>query len=173
MKSKTPAPSRRRTMPTMTTTRAPPTTAAFAALRAELTDDNERSAPVDASSFALPKVQFRVRGVAGDCCTPGLPWGRLDVHAFPRPRPRRERRRYRGPLTCPRRSHRHAQGCRTSERSAPRRRTRSHRLRADGAIVSRASTPHRADRRGRIVARRARRGDERCRPVGAAAVRPQ
>ena len=57
-------------------------TAAFAALRAELTDDNERSVPVDASSFALPKVQFRVSGVAGDCSTPHLPWGGLDVHAF-------------------------------------------------------------------------------------------
>lgn len=55
---------------------------AFASLHAELTDDDGGPLPLAPSSFALPKVQFRVASAAGDCCTPRLPWGGLDVTAF-------------------------------------------------------------------------------------------
>jgi hypothetical protein len=52
--------------------------AAFAAVDAHLWDDdgNELSIP---DAFELPKVQFRTATSAGDCCTPGLPWGELDM----------------------------------------------------------------------------------------------
>jgi hypothetical protein len=35
-----------------------------------------------ATAFALPKVLFRTPSASGDCCTPRLPWGDLDVEAF-------------------------------------------------------------------------------------------
>ena len=59
----------------------PSIVAAFASIDAELTDDG-RGVPCDAFAFALGKVQFRAVGAAGDCCTPRLPWGGLDVAAF-------------------------------------------------------------------------------------------
>ncbi len=56
--------------------------AAFAALDATLTDDDGAVLDVTDASFALPKVQFHTATVAGDCCTPALPWGDLDVRGF-------------------------------------------------------------------------------------------
>ncbi len=54
--------------------------AAFGALDATLTDDDGVS--VDAGdAFVIPKVLFRTPTAAGDCCTPRLPWGDLDVAA--------------------------------------------------------------------------------------------
>lgn len=53
--------------------------AAFAAVGAELWDDDGRPLAPSAESFGLPKVQFRAPGAAGDCCTPALPWGELDI----------------------------------------------------------------------------------------------
>jgi hypothetical protein len=56
-------------------------TEAFASLPARLYDDDRR--PVTgAEGFALPKVLFRAPSACGDCCTPRLPWGGLDVVAF-------------------------------------------------------------------------------------------
>ena len=55
---------------------------AFASLHAELTDDDGGPLPLAPSSFALAKVQFRVASAAGDCCTPRLPWGALDVGTY-------------------------------------------------------------------------------------------
>lgn len=56
--------------------------AAFTEVRAELFDD--RHAPVEdpARAFALPKVLFRTSSASGDCCTPTLPWGGLDMRAI-------------------------------------------------------------------------------------------
>ncbi len=55
---------------------------AFAAVGAELTDDDGRPVATDRNAFALPKVMFRTESASGDCCTPRLPWGALDVAAF-------------------------------------------------------------------------------------------
>jgi hypothetical protein len=56
--------------------------AAFTSLGATLFDDD--GVPIDEAvrAFQLPKVLFRTRTASGDCCTPGLPWGHLDVSAF-------------------------------------------------------------------------------------------
>lgn len=35
--------------------------------------------PLEARTFASPKVLFQSAGASGDCCTPQLPWGSLDV----------------------------------------------------------------------------------------------
>jgi len=56
--------------------------AAFAALGADLVDDDDHPVACDAAAFALPKVQFATALASGDCCTPALPWGVLDVTAF-------------------------------------------------------------------------------------------
>lgn len=61
---------------------APAVAEALAAQGAELTDDDGRPLPCTAASLALPKVQFRTPQAAGDCCTPALPWGVLDVETF-------------------------------------------------------------------------------------------
>jgi hypothetical protein len=53
--------------------------AAFTEVEAVLHDDDGAPLPVDARAFGLAKVTFRSAGAAGDCCTPFLPWGRLDV----------------------------------------------------------------------------------------------
>jgi len=53
--------------------------AGFSETGAELWDDNERPIAAAAASFELPKVTFRSSNASGDCCTPGLPWGDLDV----------------------------------------------------------------------------------------------
>jgi hypothetical protein len=56
--------------------------AAFSALRAELFDDDHRPVRQAATAFALPKVLFHAPTAAGDCCTPRLPWGGLDIAGF-------------------------------------------------------------------------------------------
>ena len=56
--------------------------AGFAAVDAQLWDNDDNPVPVTAASFQLPKVEFRSATAAGDCCTPGLPWGGLDIEAF-------------------------------------------------------------------------------------------
>lgn len=56
--------------------------AAFAAAGATLTDDDGRTIGCDASAFTLPKVQFATAHASGDCCTPQLPWGSLEVASF-------------------------------------------------------------------------------------------
>jgi hypothetical protein len=56
--------------------------AAFASAGASLADDDNHPLPVDPSSFALPKVTFTTPTASGDCCTPALPWGTLDVASF-------------------------------------------------------------------------------------------
>ena len=53
--------------------------AAFADLDAGFTDDDGRPLPRDVGSLALPKVLFAAPGAEGDCCTPKLPWGALDI----------------------------------------------------------------------------------------------
>lgn len=63
---------------------APALTAAFARVRAVLTDDSGVVVPCDAQAFALPKVQFRAPSASGDCCTPALPWGDLPITQFVR-----------------------------------------------------------------------------------------
>jgi len=55
---------------------------AFAAVGAGLVDDDGCAVPCDEAAFALPKVQFATAPASGDCCTPALPWGALDVTAF-------------------------------------------------------------------------------------------
>jgi len=55
---------------------------AFTTVGAELFDDDDRPVPCDAAAFTLPKVLFRTPSACGDCCTPKLPWGDLDVGAF-------------------------------------------------------------------------------------------
>lgn len=55
---------------------------AFLAQGAELLDDDDHPIAADAAAFALPKVLFRTDTAAGDCCTPKLPWGAVDVSAF-------------------------------------------------------------------------------------------
>ena len=58
---------------------APKFAAAFADVGASLFDDEHRPLPLDTGSFALPKLLFQSAGASGDCCTPQLPWGSLDV----------------------------------------------------------------------------------------------
>lgn len=54
----------------------------FGAAGAALVDDDDRPVACDAAAFALPKVRFATARAAGDCCTPALPWGALDVRAI-------------------------------------------------------------------------------------------
>ncbi len=61
---------------------APAISAAFAAAGAALLDDDGDPLAVGVEAFGLPKVLFRTATSAGDCCTPALPWGGLDVGAF-------------------------------------------------------------------------------------------
>lgn len=56
--------------------------AAFAEAGAALADDDDGPVPVSPDAFALPKVTFKTASASGDCCTPALPWGDLDVAAF-------------------------------------------------------------------------------------------
>jgi hypothetical protein len=58
---------------------APKLAAAFADVEALVFDDEGRPLATDARAFALPKVLFQSAGASGDCCTPQLPWGTLDV----------------------------------------------------------------------------------------------
>lgn len=56
--------------------------AAFSAVGAMLTDDDGGLLGPDDEPFSLPKVQFRTATAAGDCCTPALPWGDLDIEGI-------------------------------------------------------------------------------------------
>jgi hypothetical protein len=56
--------------------------AAFASLSADLFDDDHEPLADPTAAFGRPKVLFRTASAAGDCCTPRLPWGTLDVGAF-------------------------------------------------------------------------------------------
>jgi hypothetical protein len=58
---------------------APRFAAAFADVEASLFDDDHLPLSLDADAFALPKVLFHSAGASGDCCTPRLPWGTLDI----------------------------------------------------------------------------------------------
>jgi hypothetical protein len=55
---------------------------AFAAVGAELLDDDHRPLPLTPQAFLLPKVQFESPNASGDCCTVALPWGTLPVRDF-------------------------------------------------------------------------------------------
>lgn len=55
---------------------------AFAAVGAELVDDDGRPVALTPQAFLLPKVQFESRNASGDCCTVALPWGTLPVREF-------------------------------------------------------------------------------------------
>jgi hypothetical protein len=55
---------------------------AFVALRAELFDETRVPLGDVPAAFALAKVLFRAPSASGDCCTPHLPWGGLDVTSF-------------------------------------------------------------------------------------------
>lgn len=61
---------------------APAMTAAFAAVGASLYDDDNLPLAATSQPFSLAKVMFRCASAAGDCCTPALPWGSLDVAAY-------------------------------------------------------------------------------------------
>ena len=53
--------------------------AAFASVGASLTDGDGASLSCDVDAFSLPKVFFHAAMASGDCCTPKLPWGDLDI----------------------------------------------------------------------------------------------
>lgn len=55
---------------------------AFTAVGAALVDDDDRPVATAPAAFALAKVRFATPTASGDCCTPALPWGALDVRAF-------------------------------------------------------------------------------------------
>jgi hypothetical protein len=61
---------------------APALAAAFREAGATLTSNDGNPVPCDLAAFALPKVEFRTASASGDCCTPALPWGDLQVGAF-------------------------------------------------------------------------------------------
>lgn len=52
---------------------------AFASVGAALTDAEGLAVACDADAFALAKVCFAAPTVSGDCCTPSLKWGDLDI----------------------------------------------------------------------------------------------
>jgi hypothetical protein len=58
---------------------APKFAAGFADVHAVLFDDEHAQLPLAPEAFALSKVLFRASGASGDRCTPGLPWGRVDI----------------------------------------------------------------------------------------------
>lgn len=60
-------------------TQAPLLAAAFASCGASITDADGTALALDAHAFSLPKVFFRSPTASGDCCTPKLPWGGLDI----------------------------------------------------------------------------------------------
>ncbi|MBF8185232.1 hypothetical protein ITP53_05670 [Nonomuraea sp. K274] len=61
---------------------APALAAAFTSVNARLTDETGKSVAIHPDSFLRPKVQFTSPGASGDCCTPALPWGILQVREF-------------------------------------------------------------------------------------------
>ncbi|WP_231619122.1 hypothetical protein [Nonomuraea sp. SBT364] len=58
---------------------APALAAAFASVDARLVDESGNPLPARPDSFLRPKVGFTSPGASGDCCTPALPWGGLQV----------------------------------------------------------------------------------------------
>ncbi|MEU4578787.1 hypothetical protein [Nonomuraea sp. NPDC023979] len=58
---------------------APALTAALAAVGARLMDESGRPLPTRPDSLLRPKTQFTSAGADGDCCTPALAWGGLQV----------------------------------------------------------------------------------------------
>ncbi|GAA4937656.1 hypothetical protein HD597_004739 [Nonomuraea thailandensis] len=58
---------------------APALAAAFASVGARLAGDAGEPMEVRPEAFLRPKVRFTAPGAGGDCCTPALPWGDLDV----------------------------------------------------------------------------------------------
>lgn len=61
---------------------APDLAEAFASVGALLSDEAGSPVPCAPSSFHLPKVLFQSPTASGDCCTPALPWGDLDIPAI-------------------------------------------------------------------------------------------
>lgn len=61
---------------------APALAAAFASVGARLVDDEDKPVPTEPAAFLRPKVEFTSAGAGGDCCTPALPWGDLQVREF-------------------------------------------------------------------------------------------
>jgi hypothetical protein len=58
---------------------APSLAAAFAAVDAQLSDERGSPLATRPDSLLRPKVQFTSAGASGDCCTPELAWGGLQV----------------------------------------------------------------------------------------------
>lgn len=56
--------------------------AGFAAVGAIVTEDDGTQIAATPEAFCLPKVLFRTPTASGDCCTPSLPWGDLDIRAI-------------------------------------------------------------------------------------------
>lgn len=56
--------------------------AAFGSVGARLADDHGMAPACDAAAFRLPKLVFSTPAASGDCCTPALPWGDLDIAEF-------------------------------------------------------------------------------------------
>ncbi|MFI6456857.1 hypothetical protein ACIBF6_35520 [Streptosporangium amethystogenes] len=61
---------------------APALATAFTSVNAQLTDETGKPLATHPDSFLRPKVQFASPGAGGDCCTPALPWGILQVREF-------------------------------------------------------------------------------------------
>src|SRR5690625_3542270 len=55
---------------------------AFTAAGAELFDENGDPMAIGPEALGAPKVLFRTASASGDCCTPALSWGGLDVSVF-------------------------------------------------------------------------------------------
>ncbi|WP_433428743.1 hypothetical protein [Nonomuraea sp. CA-141351] len=58
---------------------APALATAFTSVNAQLADETGNPVATHPDSFLRPKVQFTSPGAGGDCCTPALPWGTLQV----------------------------------------------------------------------------------------------
>ncbi|MEV1177458.1 hypothetical protein [Nonomuraea sp. NPDC049784] len=58
---------------------APALATAFSSINAQLADETGNPVATHPDSFLRPKVQFTSPGASGDCCTPALPWGTLQV----------------------------------------------------------------------------------------------
>ena len=56
--------------------------AAFAEAGAAINDDDGAPLPIGTEAFRLPKVQFTSPTASGDCCTPALNWGAMNVAEF-------------------------------------------------------------------------------------------
>ncbi len=61
---------------------APALADAFTFVNAQLIDEKGNPVATHPDSFLRPKVQFTSPGAGGDCCTPALPWGNLQVREF-------------------------------------------------------------------------------------------